>query len=143
MSYSSKVLAVLTRHVGRENAIGMGELYARVYGRPWRNRINDTRELRRIITELRYDGALIGETRSRQGGGYYLARSTSELEEFFSRRTREAIKKLYMVSRMKKIALPEMLGQLSLELQACLPSAVRQACLPSAVRQGGEKDGAA
>jgi len=113
----AKVLGILTRHVGREKAIGMGELYERVYGKPWSHRINDTRGLRYLITELRYEGYLIGETRSRAGGGYYLARSESELEEFFSRRTQEALKKLKMVSCMKNLGLGEFLGQLSLELR--------------------------
>ncbi|RLC25050.1 MAG: hypothetical protein DRH56_06045 [Deltaproteobacteria bacterium] len=114
---TARLLATLTRHVGRENAIGMGELYVQVYGEAWRHRINDTRKLRDLITELRYDGTLIGETRSRHGGGYYLARSRSELKDFFDRREREALKKLYMISRMKNVGLPEMLGQLSLGLK--------------------------
>lgn len=113
----AKVLGILTRHVGQEKAIGMGELYERVYRKSWNHRINDTRGLRHLITELRYEGYLIGETRSRTGGGYYLARSESELEEFFSRRTQEALKKLKMVSCMKNLGLGEFLGQLSLKLQ--------------------------
>jgi len=106
----------LTRHVGEEKAIDMGELYCRVYGKEWRNKINDTRKLREIITELRYEGCLIGEVRRRDRGGYYLARSVSELNEFFERRTHEALKKLRMISSMKKIGLPEMLGQMTLNL---------------------------
>jgi len=112
----SKVLAILTRHVGEEKAIDMGELYRRVYGKEWSNKINDTRKLREIITELRYEGCLIGETRRRNRGGYYLARSVSELNDFFERRIHEALKKLRMISSMKKIGLPEMLGQMTLNL---------------------------
>ena len=113
----TNVLGILTRHIGKEKAIGMGELYKRVYGKPWENRINDTRALRRLITELRYEGYLIGEVRSRTGGGYYLARSESELEDFFGRRTQEALRKLKMVSCMKNLGLAEFLGQLSLDLE--------------------------
>lgn len=114
---AGRLLGILTRHVGREKAIGMGELYERVYGEPWENRINDTRELRRLITELRYDGALIGESRGRTGGGYYLARSTSELSDFLDRRKREALKKLKMIAAMRGQGLDELLGQMQLALR--------------------------
>jgi hypothetical protein len=114
----SRVLTILSRHVGIEKAVGMGELYERVYGENWQNRINDTRRLRSLITELRYDGTLIGETRTRQGGGYYLARSSHELGQFFGRRKREALKKLNMIAAMQRIGLDELLGQMRLNLGA-------------------------
>jgi len=111
-----KVMTILSRHVGLEKAIGMGELYTAVYGEAWRNRINDTRDLREIITELRYDGSLIGESRGQHGGGYYLARSVHELENWFKKREHEWLKKAHMLSRMKRISLQEYLGQKSLGL---------------------------
>ena len=116
-NHAAAVMTILSRHVGQEKAIGMGELYAKVYERPWNNRINDTRALRRVITALRHDGALIGETRSQNGGGYYLARSAHELGQFFNRRKREALKKLQMISAMKGIGLDELLGQMRLNLK--------------------------
>lgn len=111
-----QVLNILSRHVGKEKAIGMAELYGRVFDRPWKNKINDTRLLREIITELRREGALIGETRSQTGGGYYLARSSHELTQFFERRKREALKKLDMIAKMQRIGLGELLGQMQLNL---------------------------
>jgi len=113
-----RILTILTRHVGIENAIGMGELYERVYCEPWSNRINDTRALRKIITDLRFAGSLIGETRGKNCGGYYLARSAHELKMFFDRRKAEALKKLKMISVMMNVGLPELLGQMSLNLKA-------------------------
>lgn len=113
----ARLLAILTRHVGEEKAIGMGELYSQVFGEPWSHRINDTRKLRRLITELRYDGSLIGETRAKTGGGYYLARSVFEMGEFVRRRKREALRKLAMIAAMQRIGLPELLGQMQLNLQ--------------------------
>jgi hypothetical protein len=110
------IVMILSRHIGKEKAIGMGELYYQVYRKTWRHRINDTRELRQEIKGLRYQGVLIGETRSRTGGGYYLARSTYELEDWFRRRKREALKKLDMIAKMKNIGLPELLGQMQLGL---------------------------
>jgi len=115
--YKAKALAILTRHIGEEKAIDMGELYRRVYDREWKNKINDTRKLRTLITGLRYEGCLIGSTRSKRGGGYYIARSSSELNEFFERRTHEALKILGLISNMKHIGLDEMLGQMALNLQ--------------------------
>lgn len=114
----SKVLVILTRHVGLEKAIGMGELYQEVFGGIWRNRINDTRVLRKVITALRYEGSLIGETRSHVGGGYYLARSAHELGTWFQRREHEWLKKAAMLARMKRQSLNEYLGQKSLGLAA-------------------------
>lgn len=114
--HEARLLSILTRHIGEEKAIGMGELYERVFGKPYQHRINDTRKLRKLITELRYSGTLIGETRSNTGGGYYLARSVSEMNEFFNRRTHEALKKLHMVSCMKKVGLPELMGQMIMNL---------------------------
>jgi len=113
----SQLLAILTRHIGIEKAIGMGELYTRVYGKSWLHRINDTRPLRHVITELRNGGALIGETRSPTEPGYYLARSVHELKMFFDRRMQEVVKKAAMIARMKNIGLPELLGQMQLNLR--------------------------
>jgi len=113
----AKVLGILTRHVGRENAIGMGELYERIYGEPWSNRINDTRRLRKLITNLRYSGHVIMETRSRSGGGYYIPRSRWEASQYIKRRKHEAVRKLYMISQMEEIGLAELLGQMQLNLK--------------------------
>ena len=110
------LMVILTTHIGEEKAIGMGELYERVFEKHWRNRINDTRALRSLITRMRHQGSLIGEIRSSNGGGYYLARSTHELEKFFDKRKKEALKKLYMISRMKKISLPDLLGQMRISM---------------------------
>jgi hypothetical protein len=111
-----KILTIMSRHMGMEKAIGMGELHEQVFGEPWRNRINDTRMIRALITELRYNGALIGEVRTREGGGYYQARSSHELSQFFSRRKKEALKKFDMIAKMQKISLDELLGQMRLNL---------------------------
>ena len=116
--HKAKTLAILTRHIGEEKAIDMGELYRRVYDQDWKNKINDTRKLRKIITDLRYEGCLIGSTYARSGGGYYIARSSSELNEFFDRRKHEALKILRLVASMKHMGLDEVLGQMALNLRS-------------------------
>lgn len=112
-----RILKVLNRHMGKENAISMGELFRRVYLEDWSDKINDTRPVRKAVEDMRFEGFLIGDIRKRTGGGYYIARSPSELNEFFDRRIYEALKKLKMVSAMKRISMPELLGQMMLKLE--------------------------
>ena len=88
-----RILVELTKnHIGAEKAIGMGELYTLVFNEDWRNRINDTRMLRKIITELRWDGVPICSVSTANGGGYYLASVGSELAEFLEKKRRRGIK---------------------------------------------------
>lgn len=115
--YAARLLGELTNHVGRDNAIGMGELYEIVFDEPWANRINDTRRLRQIITELRRQGRPICSYCSSSGGGYYLARMrSSEMREYLERLRQRALKALVLEAKMRKMSLPELLGQLQLEL---------------------------
>jgi len=116
--HRAAVIEILTRHVGREKAIGMGELYERVWGKPWKHRINDTRDLRYLITDMRYRGVLIAEVRGKTGAGYYLARSEHEIRTFLDKRTAEGLKKLKMVAAMRGKSLPEFMGQLALSFTA-------------------------
>ncbi|MDZ7831653.1 MAG: hypothetical protein U5L07_07860 [Desulfobacterales bacterium] len=113
--FKSTLLQVMTEHVGRENAIGMGELYDRVICEPWTHRINDTRYLRKLLTELRRDGVPICSSASREGGGYYLAAAGSELARYCENLHRRALSLLSREARLKKMTLPELVGQLSLE----------------------------
>jgi tryptophanase len=110
----ARVLEVLAGHVGKEKAIGMGELFEAVYGRPWRHRINDTRPLRHLISDLRQRGIPIC---SIQGGdGYYLPATESELLDYTARDKMRALRILARVARMHKISLPRLIGQINMEL---------------------------
>jgi hypothetical protein len=113
----NRVLKILNRHIGKEKAIGMGELFERVYGKPWWHRINDTTPIRRVIKKLRNEGALIASTKATVGGGYYQARSVHEMQAWFDEVTYEIVNKSIMISRMKQIGLLEFLGQLQLNLK--------------------------
>jgi hypothetical protein len=115
--YAARLLSELTHHVGRHNAIGMGELYELVFQDPWANRINDTRKLRTVITELRKQGVAICSYCSSSSGGYYLASSgSSEMRDYLKRLRLRALKALVLEAKMRRIALPELLGQMQLEL---------------------------
>ncbi|MFH2011700.1 MAG: hypothetical protein ABIJ37_03195 [Pseudomonadota bacterium] len=110
------VLSVLSSHIGREKAIDMGDLYSQVFGKDYSNKISDTRGLRSVITLLRKDGVPICSTTSKNGGGYYLAGAGSELEDYLSRIRRRALKALWMESKIRKIGLAELLGQMQMNL---------------------------
>ena len=112
-----KLMACLSRHIGKNNAIGMGELYEEVFGKSWNHRINDTRALRRLISDLKAEGVSILSSPNRFGGGYYLAAAASELEEFYRKRREAALRILSLESRMRNMAMPELLGQIAMHLQ--------------------------
>jgi hypothetical protein len=115
--YRGRLLEIMIDHVGKSRIIGMGELYEQVFGAPWAHRINDTRRLRKIVEELRRGGAAICAAPARVGGGYYLSNSGSELAEFCGKLRRRALKILSMEARIRKISMPELVGQLRLDLE--------------------------
>ena len=67
----TRILMIMSGHVGQGKRIGMGELYERVFEETYDHRINDTRNLRKLITELRRDGVAICSVAAKSGGGYY------------------------------------------------------------------------
>lgn len=116
--YKGRVLARLTQHIGAERAVSSDELYEYVFSAPAEDKINATRNLRKVIRRLRSEGTPIGSSCSKNGGGYYLARTASELDQVADRFKREALRRLMVVSRMLKLSLPELLGQMRLNLEA-------------------------
>ncbi len=112
----ARMLAILTRHVGAHNACDMARLYEQVFNRPWNNKINDTRRLRRLVTQLRDEGVAICASTSSTRGGYYLAATPGELNSFLDRSRRRALKILGREARMRRVSLAELLGQLRLSL---------------------------
>ncbi len=112
----ARLLTELSRHVGEINAIGMAELFEAVFGENWRNRINDTRKIRLLVTKLRREGVPICSVSSRSGGGYYLAAAGSELKGYTERLKRRALRGLYIASLIERISLPEMLGQMRIRM---------------------------
>lgn len=114
---TSKILMILSRHVGEEKAIDMGELYQRVFEKSYSNKINNTRRLRTVVTALRRKGIPIGSTVAQNGGGYYLVRAGSELDEYCGRLRRAALNKLVMEAKLRKISMPELLGQMQMNME--------------------------
>ena len=114
----NRLKSAMFDHVGEVNAISMTALYEAVFNRPWNDRINDTRALRHLITALREDGIPICSVTSSNGGGYYIAAATSEFVAFLRKAERRALLILMRNARMKKVSLPEYLGQLKLDMEA-------------------------
>jgi len=115
--YKARILAKLTGHIGEFNAIGMAELYEAVFGGTWSNRINDTRQLRTLVTELRDEGIAICSVSSQDGGGYYLAAAGSELADYIRRDERRALRILKRLATIKKTSLPNYLGQIKINME--------------------------
>jgi hypothetical protein len=65
---------------------------------------------------LRKEGLPICSVADQNGGGYYLASASSDAEDYLRRLRHQALKKLAMEARIRKVALPELLGQISVAL---------------------------
>lgn len=111
-----RLLQVMIEHTGRSRMIGMGELYERVFGEGWEHRINDTRRLRKLIEELRREGTPISYDTTWNGGGYYVASTTSEMADLCGRIRAKALRLLRMEAQLRRISLPELHGQLRLDM---------------------------
>ena len=111
-----RLLQELSGAVGKSRAVGMERLHRAVYGKPLTDKINGTRALRRLVTELRRDGVPICSVSNASGGGYYLASASSDLEDYCRRIRGQALKKLKMEANLRKMALPALLHQIQLNL---------------------------
>lgn len=115
-NYRQRLLATLTSHIGAHNAISMPALYETVYERPWDNRVNDTRLIRKLVTAMRMEGVPICSVTS-SPGGYYLPAAGSEAAHYMRRYEAKALRILRALARMKKTSLPNYLGQLRLDME--------------------------
>lgn len=120
-SYKLRLMSELASRAGRGRAMSMGELYEAVYGEPYEDKINGTRRLRHLITELRREGVPICSASTKEGGGYYLASAGSELDDYCSRLRSRALKLLAMESNLRKVTLPSLLHQIQLNLGMEVP----------------------
>jgi len=112
----ARLLSILTTHIGETNAISMAELYERVFDKKWHNKVNDTRKLRLLVNKMRSEGIAICSTTDQNNGGYYLAAAGSEVNDYLRRLERRALKILWRISKIKKVSLPELLGQMRLHM---------------------------
>ena len=113
---TAKLMTVLSRHLGREKAIGADALYAEVYGEEAADKISGCRRLRYLVTALRHDGTPIASVPARDGGGYYLPVG-SELQEYIKGLQTAGIRKLAIAAKLTKLSLPAYLGQIEINLR--------------------------
>jgi len=106
----SDVLRALRNHVGKENGITAEALVREICGFKLEPSTH-MRRLRECITELRMDGVNIC---GHPSTGYYLAATAEELNDTCKFLYRRAMSSLRQISRMKKVALPDLRGQLRL-----------------------------
>jgi hypothetical protein len=118
-AWRARLLIELSRHVGEMNAIGMAELHEAVFSETWCHRINDTKKLRELITEMRNEGVPICSVSASSGGGYYLAAAGSELRGYTERDKKRALRILARIARIERISLPELLGQMRIRMEGC------------------------
>lgn len=103
MATASQLLSVLSRHIGKGNGIGVKQLAQQLGIEP--------RQVRKHISELRDDGhAVCGTPKD----GYYIAATPEELEHTCQFLHTRALHSLTLESRLRKIPLSDLIGQLHL-----------------------------
>jgi hypothetical protein len=113
----SRLKSVLMHHVGPSRKIGMGELYEQVFREGYEHRINDTKFLRVLVDELQREGIAICSSRSSVNGGYWLAATPTELNGYCDVLMAEIARKGSKVAGLKRITLPVLFGQMSMNLR--------------------------
>lgn len=104
------VLAALARHVGRDQGVRIQELVYEITGETLRSE-GAERHVRALVSELREEGVAICAF---PVDGYFIAQTPEEIELCCAFLRSRAMHSLYIESRLRKIPLPELLGQLRL-----------------------------
>jgi len=105
------VLNELSGHIGRGRGIKCEDLARAIL---WRTpREADKRRLRHVIEELRREGQHICGT---PRDGYFIAETEDELNETCKFLADRALTSLTQAARMKKLAVPDIHGQLRLKV---------------------------
>ena len=112
----AQLLVILAGCEGKEKSISMRELYQKFYGYPCLDPIAQGRHLRKLITDLREQGEPICSTAAGEGG-YWLAADGIELKSYLKRLRGRAMRALVLEAKIRKQTLPELLGQISAEIE--------------------------
>ncbi|MDD5391175.1 MAG: hypothetical protein PHD37_17700 [Gallionellaceae bacterium] len=101
MVNKDQLLAVLSQHIGITNGIGVKQLALRLE--------IEERHVRTLVSDLREDGhAICAHPRT----GYFIAQTKEEWAQTRQFIINRSMHGLRWVSRVDKIALPDLLGQL-------------------------------
>lgn len=103
------VLSALVRRIGPANGISAKELATELLGTV--SEAADERRLRKVVDKLRNDGHAVCATPEE---GYHHAANADDLNRTCVFLTRRAVTTLRQVAAMKRVALPDLYGQLGL-----------------------------
>ena len=112
MFTASDVLTALTRHIGQGNGARADTLVAEITGKPGPDRANE-RHLRQLITGLRMEGHHIC---AHPNHGYFIAANDGELDATARFLFERALSSLKQIAAMKRVSLPDLAGQLRIDL---------------------------
>ncbi len=100
---TTRLLNVLSQHQGRERGIAAGALATELGV--------SQRQLRKLVSQVRDDGiAVCGKPST----GYFMPVTPEELQESCAFLEHRALHSLRLLSRMKRVSLPDLVGQLKL-----------------------------
>lgn len=103
MTTPSQCLSVLSHHIGKGNGIGVKDLAQQLSAQE--------RHVRTLISDLRGEGhAICGTPRD----GYYIAATPEELQQTCEFLRHRALHSLGLEAKLRRIPLPDLLGQLHL-----------------------------
>ncbi len=105
------VMAALRQARGRARALGCGTL-ALAVGIPGR-------EIQKVVHRLRVEHRQPIASTAAKPAGYYLVETAAEIEQFVREQRRKALGTLAAIAAVRRVALPELLGQLAIECVEC------------------------
>ncbi len=112
-SLEATILRILETHQGRENTIGRSTLVDQVNAECPLFPVSE-RRIRQIIKHLQSQhGERIGSC----GKGYFMTQTAEELEKVCAYYDGYALSSLHVSARLRRMALPELLGQMKLRLE--------------------------
>jgi len=112
MFSKSDVLKALQNHIGKTNGVKCDALVSEINHKPWREpSYAAQRQVRKLVTELRLEGHHIC---AHPASGYFIAETEDELNDTCLFLHQRAMASLTQISRMKKVSLPDLRGQLRL-----------------------------
>lgn len=107
MATTSQLLTLLSHHIGKGNGVGVKQLALQLgIDGP-----SADRRVRHLVTALREDGHAVCGT---PADGYYIAATPEELQHTCEFLRGRAMHSLTLESRLRKIPLADLLGQLHL-----------------------------
>ncbi|MBW8034190.1 MAG: hypothetical protein FVQ79_00550 [Planctomycetes bacterium] len=106
----NSVLNALSNHIGKHRGVRARRLVYEITDRPSTHCAE--RQLREVIVELRNEGQHIC---GHPGTGYFIAANDKELNETCQFLYGRSMTGLKQIARMKKVAVPDLKGQLRLQ----------------------------